>query len=146
MIVRPAKPSDADAIVALGVESVSRDPLPVTIDRGAMRETFLSLVGKPMHFAWVAEVDGKVEAAVVACSQPGFWFTRHQASVLLFYTRVKGAGMPLLRRFADWVKGRPVIKLAVFELEPGVDPRILKALKRMGFARESTNLTYVREA
>lgn len=146
MIFRQARANDADAIVALGVESVSRDPLPVTIDRVAMRETFLSLVGKPMHFAWVAEVDGKVEAAVVACSQQGFWFTRQQCSVLLFYSRVKGAGLPLMRRFAEWVKGRPAIKLAVFELEPGVDPRILKALKRMGFARESANLTYVREA
>lgn len=146
MNIRPAKASDADAIVSLGVESVSRDPLPVTIDRKAMRETFLGLVGKPIHFCWVAEADGQVVAAVVACTQPGFWFTRHQCSVLLFYTRVKGAGMPLLRTFAEWVKSRPVIKLAVFELEPGVDPRILKALKRMGFARESTNLTYVREA
>jgi hypothetical protein len=146
MIIRPATIADADAIVSLGVESVSRDPLPVTIDRKAMRDTFLSLVGKPMHFAWVAEVDGQVVAGVVACTQPGFWFTRHQCSVLLFYSRVRGAGLPLLRRLADWVKGRPVIKLAVVELEPGIDPRILKAFKRLGFKRESTNLTYVREA
>lgn len=146
MKFRPATAKDADAIVSLGVESVSIDPLPVTIDRRAMRQTFLDLVGKPTHFTWVAEVDGKVEAAVVACTQQGFWFTRQQCSVLLFFTRVKGAGMPLLRLFADWVKSRPVIKLAVFELEPGVDPRILKALKRMGFTRQSTNLTYVREA
>jgi hypothetical protein len=145
-VIRPATAADADAIVSLGVESVSIDPLPVTIDRRAMRATFLDLVGKPHGFAWVAEVDGKVVAGVVAISQPGFWFTRHQCSVLLFYTRVKGAGMPLLRRFAEWVKSRPVIKLAVFELEPGVDPRIMAALKRMGFKRESTNLTYVREA
>lgn len=146
MIVRPATAADADAIVSLGVESVSRDPLPVTIDRRAMRDTFLGLVARPAHFAWVAEVEGKVVAGVVACTQPGFWFTRHQCSVLLFYSRVAGAGMPLLRRFAEWVKGRPVIKLAVVELEPGVDPRVLKAFRRLGFTRQSTNLTYVREA
>ncbi len=146
MILRPATAADADAIVSLGVESVSRDPLPVTIDTRAMRETFLGLVAKPTHFAWVAEVDGVVVAGVVACTQQGFWFTRQQCSVLLFYSRTKGAGMPLLRRFAEWVKGRPVIKLAVVELEPGIDPRILKAFKRLGFKRESTNLTYVREA
>jgi hypothetical protein len=144
--IRPATIADAEAIVSLGVESVSRDPLPVVIDRKAMRDTFLSLVGKPAHFAWVAEADGQVVAGVVACTQQGFWFTRQQCSVLLFYTRVKGAGLPLLRRFAEWVKSRPVIKLAVVELEPGVDPRILKAFKRLGFKRESTNLTYVREA
>ena len=143
--IRKATPKDIDAIVELAVESVSRDPLPVRIDRDAMRAMALECMG-PAHFAWVAEVDGKVQAAVVACSQQGFWFTRQQCSVLLFYSRVKGAGLPLMRRFAEWVKGRPAIKLAVFELEPGVDPRILKALKRMGFARESANLTYVREA
>jgi hypothetical protein len=146
LIVRPATAADADAIVSLGVESVSRDPLPVTIDRRAMRDTFLGLVARPAHFAWVAEVEGQVVAGVVACTQPGFWFTRHQCSVLLFYSRVAGAGMPLLRRFAEWVKGRPVIKLAVVELEPGVDPRVLKAFRRLGFTRQSTNLTYVREA
>jgi hypothetical protein len=143
---RPATIADADAIVSLGVESVNRDPLPVTIDRKAMRDTFLSLVGKPAHFAWVAEEGGVVVGAVVACTQPSFWFTRQQCSVLLYYTRVKGAGMPLLRLFAEWVKSRPVIKLAVVELEPGVDPRLVRAFKRFGFRRESTNLTYVREA
>lgn len=146
MNYRPARASDADAIVSLGVESVSRDPLPVTIDRRAMRQTFLGLVSQPNHFAWVAEKDGEVVAGVVACTSPGFWFMRQQCSVLLYYSRAKGAGMPLLRKFAEWVKSRPVIKLAIFELEPGVDPRIIKALKRMGFARESTNLTYVRGA
>lgn len=143
---RPATAADADAIVSLGVESVSRDPLPVTIDRQAMRETFLSLVGKPAHFCRVAEVDGEVVAGVVACTQQGFWFTRQQCSVLLFYSRRPGAGLPLLREFARWVQSRPVIKLAVVELEPGVDPRIASAFKRLGFSRESTNLTYVRAA
>lgn len=146
ILIRPARAADADAIVSLGVESVSRDPLPVTIDKRAMRETFLSLVGKPVHFAWVSEEAGEVVAAVVACSQPGFWFTRQQCSVLLFYSRQPGAGLPLLRRFAEWVKSRPIIKLAVVELEPGVDPRIVAAFKRLGFSRESTNLTYVRAA
>lgn len=143
---RLATPADADAIVSLGVESVSRDPLPVTIDKAAMRDTFLSLVGRPMHFCWVSEVDGVVVAGVVACSQQGFWFNRQQCSVLLFYSRTPGAGLPLLREFARWVRSRPVIKLAVVELEPGVDRRIVKAFRRLGFTRESMNLTYVRSA
>lgn len=146
MNYRPARASDADAIVSLGVESVSRDPLPVTIDRRAMRQTFLAIAGQPQHFAWVAEKDGVVVAAVVACTQAGFWFMRQQCSVLLFYTREKGAGMPLIRRFAEWVKSRPVIKLAIVELEPGVDERLLRVWKRLGFKRESTNLCFVREA
>lgn len=144
ILIRPARAADADSIVSLGVESVSRDPLPVTIDKRAMRETFLSLVGRPNQFAWVAEDDGVVVAGVVACSQPIFWARGHQVSVLLFYTRAPGAGLPLIRQLVAWIKGRPVIKLAVFELEPGADSRILTALRRMGFTRESANLTYVR--
>lgn len=135
---------DADAIVELGVESVSRDPLPVTIDRVAMRETFLSLAGRPNHFAWVAEEGGQVVAGVVACSQPGFWFRGQQVSVLLFYSRIKGACLPLLRRLAEWVRSRPAVKLAVVELEPGMDRRIATAFRRLGFKRESTNLCFVR--
>lgn len=141
---RPATTRDTEAIVSLGVESVSRDPLPLVIDKKAMADTFLSLVGRPNHFCWVAEQDGAVVAGVVAICQPIFWARGQQVSVLLFYTRAKGAGLPLLRKLAAWVKSRPVIKLAVFELEPGVDERVIKALKRMGFLRESTNLCYVR--
>lgn len=141
---RLATARDADAIVSLGVESVSRDPLPLVIDQKAMRETFLSLVGRPNHFCWVAEKDGVVVAGVVACSQPSFWFRGQQASVLLFYTREKGAGMPLLRKLADWVKSRPVVKVAAFELEPEVDARVIKFLRRVGFTRQSCNLSYVR--
>jgi hypothetical protein len=142
--IRPAKLADERVVLDLAVESVSRDPLPVTISRPAMSETFRALVGQPHHFAWVAEQDGQVVASVVAQSMPGFWFTRQQASVLLYYGRVTGSVVPLLVQFARWVKSRPVIRLAVFELEPGVDPRLVRLLTRLGFARQSANLTYVR--
>jgi hypothetical protein len=144
LIFRKAKLADLPAIVDIAVESVSRDPLPVKISREAMAET-AKVCLNPAHFMWVAEdSDGKVVAAVAACVQQGFWFERMQCSVLLFYTRVPGAGLPLLREFAAWVKSRSGIKIAVFSLEPGVDPRIIKFLKKVGFSRESTTLTYLR--
>jgi len=67
-----------------------------------------------------------------------------QCSVLLFYTTVKGAGIQLIREFAKWIKSRSGIKLAIISLEPGVDVRLVKFFKRVGFSRESLNLTYVR--
>lgn len=142
---RPATPADLDAIVDLAVESVSRDPLPVRISRDAMRETAKSCLA-PSHFMWVAEQDGRVVAAVAACVQPSFWYERAQCSVLLYYSRVRGAGIALLRQFARWVKSRPAIKVAVMELEPGADPRLVALMKRLGFARESTTLSFVRGA
>ena len=144
-MIRAAKLADLDAIVELAVVSVSRDPLPVTIDRAAMREMARSLIGHPAHFIWVSEIDGLVKACVAACVQVGFWFRGTQASVLLFVSD-GGEGAQLLVRFARWVKSRPAIKLAVFELEPDVDPRIENLLRRLGFTRASTNLTYVRAA
>lgn len=137
--------NDINAIVDIAVESVSQDPLPVKIDREAMAETARSCLN-PAHFMWVAEDDGKVVAAFAACTQQSFWFTKLQCSVLLYYTRVAGAGLPLIREFSKWVKSRPAIKLAIVELEPGVDPRLVRFFKRVGFERESLNLCYVRSA
>lgn len=144
MIYRKAKLGDIPAIVDIAVESVSRDPLPVKIDRIAMAET-AKVCLNPAHFMWVAEDDhGNVVAAVAACVQQAFWFERLQCSVLLFYSRTPNGGLPLLREFAKWVKSRSAIKLAVISLEPNVDARLVKFFKRVGFSRESTVLTYVR--
>ncbi len=144
-IARKAAMSDIPAIVDIAVESVSRDPLPVKIDREAMADTARTCLN-PAHFMWASEQDGRVVAAMAACVQQGFWFKGLQASVLLYYSRVPGAGLPLIREFAKWVKSRPGIKLAIVELEPGADPRLARLFKRLGFARESINLTYVRGA
>jgi N-acetylglutamate synthase-like GNAT family acetyltransferase len=145
IVCRKAKLDDIPAIVDIAVESVSHDPLPVKINREAMADTARTCLN-PAHFMWVAEQDGKVVASVAACVQESFWFSKLQCSVLLYYTRVPGAGIPLLREFARWVKSRSAIKVAVLELEPGADPRLVKFLNRLGFARESLNLTYVRSA
>lgn len=145
IVCRKAKLEDIPAIVDIAVESVSRDPLPVKINREAMADTARTCLN-PAHFMWVAEQDGKVVASVAACVQPSFWFDKLQCSVLLYYTRTPGAGIPLLREFAKWVKSRSAIKVAVLELEPGADPRLVKFMKRLGFNRESLNLTHVRSA
>lgn len=143
IVCRKAKLEDIQAIVEIAEESVSRDPLPVKINREAMADTARTCLN-PAHFMWVAEQDGKVVASVAACVQESFWYHKLQCSVLLYYTRVPGAGVLLLREFAKWVKSRSAIKVAVLELEPGADPRLVKFLKRLGFARESVSLSYVR--
>ena len=125
-------------------ETLRLYPPALRIDREAMAAMGKQLIGNPSHFVWVAVVDGRVTACVAAMVQPGFWFRKLQASVILFYAREPGAGALLLRRFSRWVKSRSGIKLAVFECEPNVDPRILALLERLGFARRSTNLSYVR--
>ena len=145
-IVRRAVLSDIPQIIDLSVESVSRNPIPVQVDREAMQAMANQIIPSQAHFCWVTEVDGKVEACVAAMVSPGFWVKGLQCSVLLFYSRKPGAGLPLLRRFADWVKSRPAIKIAVFELEPEMDERYVRVFKRLGFSRQSQNMSYVRGA
>lgn len=143
-MIRQAKPQDVAQIVELAVESVSRDPLPVRIDREGMAEMARELIAGNAHFAWVAEEDGKVVGAVGAITQPGFWHERMSCSVVMFYCRRPGAGIALLREFARWVKSRPTIKIASFHLEPGMDERIGVLLKRLGFTLSSPQFVYVR--
>lgn len=144
MIYRKAKFQDIAAIVEIAVISVSHNKLPVNIDKDAMAQMAKSCLN-PAHFLWVAEdEDGKVVAAFAACVQKSFWFDKMQCSVLLYYSMVRGAGIKLIREFAAWVKSRSAIKVAVVELEPDADPRLVKFFKRVGFSRESLNLTYVR--
>jgi hypothetical protein len=142
-VIRRAKLEDMEAIIELGVESVARDPLPVKIDRKAMRDTLRELYS-PAHFVWVAESGGSVVAAVVAIVQPSFWYRGKQCSVMLHYSRVPGAWAALMREFARWIKPRSGIKVGIIELEPGTDRRAIGWLKKIGFARESTNVCYVR--
>lgn len=144
IVCRRAKLEDIPAVVDIACESVSRDPLPVKLDREAMAHMARTCLN-PAHFMWVAEADGKVVAAVGACAQQSFWYRGLQASVLLYFTRVPGAGVALLREFARWVKSRSAIKVAVLELEPGSDPRLVRFLKKLGFDRESLNVSYVRK-
>jgi hypothetical protein len=146
MQVRKATYRDITAIVDIAVESVMRDPLPVTVDREAMREMAMQCLN-PAHFMWVGEDEsGNVVAAVAAMTQKSFWYRGLQCSVLLYYTRKPGAGAALLREFAKWVKSRSGIKVAVLELEPNVDLRLTRFLKRLGFGRKSINMTYVRSS
>jgi len=145
MTIRRAVIADLPAIVELAVESVSIDPIPVVIDEDGMTATGRSLIGHPSHFVWVGmDSSGKVDAAVAAMVQPGFWFRGTQCSVLLFYARKPGNGARLLKKLAEWIKGRPSIKIAVFELEPKADPRIAQFLRDQGFTRQSTNMSFIR--
>jgi hypothetical protein len=142
-VIRKAKPADLAAIVDIAIESVSKNPLPVIIDREAIFDEGMNCLG-PANFCWVSEIDGIIVAAVVASVSPSFWHERATCSVLLYYTRVPGEGGKLLRAFSKWVKGRPRIKVAVIEFEPDVDPRLIKFMKRLGFTRETKNVSFVR--
>ena len=145
-MIRQAHLTDIPQIVDLALESVAKNPIPVTVDKAAMQDMAARMVGNPAHFVWVALDGSKVTACVAAFVQPAFWFRGLQASIVLFYAKTPGAGAVLMRKFANWVKGRTGIKSAVFELEPEADQRLIDFTVRLGFARQSSNMTYIRGA
>lgn len=137
---------DVKAIVNLAVESVNKNPIPVVVNRAAIDETVRAIVSSPQHFGCVAEEDGTIVGALGALTQSSFWHHRMSCSVLMFYTTRPGAGIKMIRDFTAWVKGRPTIKVATFSLEPGMDDRVAKLLRRLGYVHEFLSLSYVRGA
>lgn len=142
-MIRKAKLDDVPAIIDLAVESVSINPIPVKNDPDAMRETVIQCL-QPAHFLMVSEIDGEVVGALVACVQPSFWHHKLQCSVLMHYARRRGEWAKLMREFSRWARSRGGIKVAVLELEPESDPRMIQFMARIGFDRVSTNVCYVR--
>ena len=137
MQIRRATPSDVEAIVSLGLEALRTDPYPnLVISEDKVRAFTRLCISAPSDFVWVAEKDGEVVASVAAVVTDMTFYERKQASVVQFYSRAPGAGMPLLRELMRWVRGRRAIKMVVFTLEHRADPRIGKLLTRLGLGTE----------
>lgn len=142
-MIRKAKPDDIAQIVELAVEAVMIDPIPVTISREAMAET-LAVCMQPAHLCLVSEIDGVVVGAVAVQVSPGFWFEKLSCCIFLHYATVPGEWVKLMREMAKWIKSRSAIKMAVIEIEPHHDERLIRFMKRLGFARQTQTLTYLR--
>lgn len=135
--IRRARPTDTDAIVELGIEALSTNPYPtMVIAPDRVRAVARIVISGAGNVCLVAEQAGKVVAAVSATIDPCMFYERSQASVVQFYTRVPGAGVPLLRAFLRWARSRRMVKLIVFTLEMGADPRIGTLLRRLGLTQQ----------
>ncbi len=137
MIIRRANTNDIPALVSLGIEALETDPYEnLVISREKVEAMALELVTGAGNVSFVAEKDGEVVAAVSALVHEMAFYERKQASVVQFYTREPGAGLPLIREFLKWARSRRIIKMIVFTLEVQADPRIGKLLKRLGLSNE----------
>lgn len=61
-------------------------------------------VGDDGHYAFVCGKPGEPTAALLARRSAGMWCTKPSAAVLLWYSKVPGQGLTLLRHFRDWVR------------------------------------------
>jgi hypothetical protein len=79
---------------------------------------------------------GSPQAAILTRTENNLWAMKKNASVLLWYSEIPGAGAMLLRGFRDWVKAQKHIVLAGFEADwVQVDNRPLLLAERIGFKR-----------
>jgi hypothetical protein len=132
-MIRKAAPADIKSIFNLGIEALENDAYDkLVIDR---EKTFImarECVSSANNFAWVAENDGVIGGAVLALVHPNMFYERSCATVVMFYCKLPGEGVRLIREFLQWSRKRPIIKLIQFTLERNADPRIGVLLKRLG--------------
>lgn len=140
-MVRLGEHKDIQDIVRLAVESVSNDPMPLTISRRKMRKQAEECIEQKC--IWVSEIDGKVVGVVAGVIHDGFWFIEPQLSLLMMYCPTGGEGYKLLRCFADRAKAGD-IGMAYVSLERHMDDRYLRAFQRLGFTRPSPALIWTR--
>lgn len=137
-MIRRARLDDIDALVKLGIEAMQEvSPFPnMRIDHEKVRDMAQTVVANNMHFCWVCETDEGVVGAVSAFVHDMDFYERKQASIVQFYCKAPGEGVRLLREFLRWARARRIIKMIVFSVECGADPRIGKLLERLGLSKE----------
>ena len=140
-MVRLATHDDIQDIVRLAIESVSNDPLPLTISRRKMRQQAEECIDQ--QCVWVSEIDGKVVGVVGGVIHDSFWFTESQMTLLMMYCPTGGEGYKLLRCFAQRAQSDD-IGMAYVSLERHMDNRYIKAFQRLGFNRPSPAMIWTR--
>ncbi len=144
-MIRPATQADIPALVDLCIEALNVDPYPqLVIDRSRVYEGVKECVGSARHFSWVSEVDGVIHGALGALVLPFLMYERNLCQIVIWYCRNPGDGMHLMYKLFEWIKGKPMIKQVLYEMNPKSDVRILKVFKRAGFTEVLPTLTMTR--
>ena len=131
-MIRPAAPQDIPAAVGLSIEALSIDPYQeLVISRERVYAMVKECVCNAKHFSWVSEVDGTIQGGLAALVEPFLMYDRNQAMIVMWYCKAPGDGVRLMREFARWVNGRPLIKQVVYGGERGADPRIATLVRRI---------------
>jgi hypothetical protein len=87
------------------------------------------------HFSRVAEVDGEVQAVLLAVVADNLWAARQNCNIVLWISHIPGAGRTLLREFTEWVHEGRFIKVAGACPDLNLDPTVYDILLRAGFEK-----------
>lgn len=141
-MIRPAAPSDAKAILDVGMRLADGGPLRPDKDR--MWQAILTGISAPSDLTLVSTSEGALRGVLLARVGDNAWAQRKLADLQLWWSDRPGVGAALLRRFKRWVTDRNAIKLAGFAPAWDLDPRTYALLERCGFRRSGGAYLWVR--
>jgi RimJ/RimL family protein N-acetyltransferase len=138
LLVRPAVPGDADALVALGRAVAGEDGVWLTYDRsrGDERRNVRSVQRDPNVAVFVAETQAGVVGRLSIARDRGS-HSRHVAELGLMVSalaRRRGIGSALMNEAIKWARGVGVIKLELIVF-PHNEPAIA-LYRKLGFQEE----------
>lgn len=151
IVVRPAQPADAAALVALA-EAVGAEPEGWLISDsrwrsvGSERRYLRAVRRHPDAAIFVAEADGQVVGRLSVARDP-HPASRHVADLGLMVAagaRRRGVGWALLEQAVEWARASGVSKLEL-HVFPHNEPAI-RLYERFGFAREGLRRGHYRRA
>ncbi len=134
-MIRQAVHSDIPALVDLSIEALMLDPYEqLVIDHGRVYQCVVDCVTGINNFAWVSENEQGIQGGLGALTMPLMFYQRSQCQIAMWYCKLQGDGIRLMKQFLTWAKTRIMIKQIIFSPERGADPRISKIAVRSGFA------------
>ncbi len=139
-MIRKAENKDISGIMELVKEahssSISRF---VKLDPKTVRTNVQVCILSAEHFVVVAELDGKIEGAMIGVTHQLWYSKKKQATDLFFYVTEEGIGVGanLMRRFISWAKDNPGVKEIMLGTTSGIGDveRTKKLYERMGAMR-----------
>ena len=103
-------------------------------DPDKIRALIVDSISAPRHYAFVVQ-DRKVDGVLLAFTSNNAWAQRQNCAVMLWVSKIPGAGAAMLRDFRDWMQGRRAIRVAGFAPDVELDPRVWILAERIGFER-----------
>jgi hypothetical protein len=141
---RAIQTRDVDAVKAFAIEGMRAHLYPGVLDESKVTRvvTCFDMLQDAIGFNYCAFQGGKVVGVIAALVQEREWMERMAAHVVCCRATVPGVGRRLLSALRDWADANIMIRHVSFALECDVDERMVKLLRRYGFARQQIVMHY----
>lgn len=123
-MIRDARAGDLVAFLDLCGRFRDRlDSYPgVEPDRQALSATFGQCLTSALGVAFVSERDGALDGVLLGVAQPLWWARAREATDLMFFCERPGDGYRMLRRFVEWARSVPNVRVVTMAQSSGMDP------------------------